>query len=36
MRWPSAADLDTLGTASPMLDLLSMRHETRYTRLLRS
>ncbi len=31
-----AADLDDLGTASPMLDLLSMRHETQYTRLFRS
>ena len=30
------ADLDTLGTAAPMLDLLSMRHETQYTRLFRS
>ncbi len=30
------ADLDTLGTATPMLDLLSMRHETQYTRLFRS
>jgi urease accessory protein len=31
-----AADLDSLGTAAPMLDLLSMRHETQYTRLFRS
>jgi urease accessory protein len=31
-----AADLDMLGTAAPMLDLLSMRHETQYTRLFRS
>src|SRR3954454_19942299 len=31
-----AADLDTLGTAAPMVDLLSMRHETQYTRLFRS
>lgn len=31
-----AADLDRLGTAAPMLDLLSMRHETQYTRLFRS
>jgi urease accessory protein len=31
-----AADLDRLGTASPMLDLYSMRHETQYTRLFRS
>ncbi|MBK1658145.1 urease accessory protein UreF [Paracraurococcus ruber] len=30
------ADLDALGTAAPMLDLLSMRHETQYTRLFRS
>jgi urease accessory protein len=30
------AELDELGTASPMLDLLSMRHETQYTRLFRS
>lgn len=30
------ADLDTLGTAAPMLDLLSMHHETQYTRLFRS
>lgn len=30
------ADLDTLGTAAPMLDLLSMRHEIQYTRLFRS
>lgn len=31
-----AADLDTVGTAAPMLDLFSMRHETQYTRLFRS
>jgi urease accessory protein len=31
-----AADLDRIGTAAPMLDLLSMRHETQYTRLFRS
>jgi len=31
-----AAELDALGTAAPMLDLLSMRHETQYTRLFRS
>ncbi|WP_246503920.1 urease accessory protein UreF [Plastoroseomonas arctica] len=31
-----AADLDDLGTASPMIDLFSMRHETQYTRLFRS
>jgi urease accessory protein len=30
------ADLDRLGTAAPMLDILSMRHETQYTRLFRS
>jgi len=30
------ADLNTLGTATPMLDLFSMRHETQYTRLFRS
>lgn len=28
--------LDELGTASPLLDMLSMRHETQYTRLFRS
>ncbi|WP_419900528.1 urease accessory protein UreF [Roseomonas sp. USHLN139] len=31
-----AADLDRIGTAAPMLDLFSMRHETQYTRLFRS
>ena len=31
-----AADLDTLGTAAPLLDWCSMRHETQYTRLFRS
>ena len=31
-----SADLDTLGTAAPMLDILSIRHETQYTRLFRS
>ena len=30
------ADLDRLGTATPTIDLLSMRHETQYTRLFRS
>ena len=30
------ADLDSLGTAAPMLDILSIRHETQYTRLFRS
>lgn len=31
-----AADLDELGTSAPMLDWVSMRHETQYTRLFRS
>jgi urease accessory protein len=31
-----ASDLESLGTAAPVLDLLSMRHETQYTRLFRS
>ncbi len=31
-----AADLDRLGTAAPVLDLFSLRHETQYTRLFRS
>lgn len=31
-----AATLDTLGTAAPMLDQFSLRHETQYTRLFRS
>ena len=31
-----SADLDRLGTASPALDLYSIRHETQYTRLFRS
>jgi urease accessory protein len=31
-----SADLDRLGTSSPMLDLFSLRHETQYTRLFRS
>jgi urease accessory protein len=30
------AELDEIGTAAPLLDLLSMRHETQYTRLFRS
>ncbi|HEX9464609.1 MAG TPA: urease accessory UreF family protein [Alphaproteobacteria bacterium] len=30
------ADLDALGTAAPLLDWCSMRHETQYTRLFRS
>lgn len=29
-------DLDSIGTASPLLDWCSMRHETQYTRLFRS
>jgi urease accessory protein len=31
-----AAELDDLGTAAPVLELCSMRHETQYTRLFRS
>jgi urease accessory protein len=31
-----AADLDELGSAVPMVDWCSMRHETQYTRLFRS
>ncbi|MBM3650471.1 MAG: urease accessory protein UreF [Alphaproteobacteria bacterium] len=31
-----AADLDDLGTAAPLLDWCSMKHETQYTRLFRS
>jgi urease accessory protein len=31
-----SASLDDLGTAVPLLDMLSMRHETQYTRLFRS
>ena len=30
------ADLTRLGTAAPMLDIFSLRHETQYTRLFRS
>jgi urease accessory protein len=30
------ADLARLGTAAPMLDIFSLRHETQYTRLFRS
>ncbi len=30
------ADLDQVGSAAPMLDWASMRHETQYTRLFRS
>jgi urease accessory protein len=32
----ASADLDEIGTATPMLDWCSMRHETQYTRLFRS
>ena len=32
----AARGLDDIGTASPAVDLLSMRHETQYTRLFRS
>jgi urease accessory protein len=31
-----SADLDRIGTAAPVLDLFSLRHETQYTRLFRS
>lgn len=31
-----ARPLDDLGSAAPLIDLLSMRHETQYTRLFRS
>ena len=31
-----SADLDEVGTATPLLDWCSMRHETQYTRLFRS
>jgi len=31
-----AADIDTLGSAAPILDQFSLRHETQYTRLFRS
>ena len=31
-----AGDLDDVGTATPLLDWCSMRHETQYTRLFRS
>ncbi|MEJ0005796.1 MAG: urease accessory UreF family protein [Steroidobacteraceae bacterium] len=31
-----SVDLDELGTAAPMLELYSMRHESQYTRLFRS
>ncbi|MBS0539079.1 MAG: urease accessory protein UreF [Proteobacteria bacterium] len=32
----AVADLDEVGTATPLLDWCSMRHETQYTRLFRS
>jgi urease accessory protein len=32
----AAASLDDLGTAAPVIDWCSMRHETQYTRLFRS
>jgi urease accessory protein len=32
----AAADLDEIGTATPLLDWCSLRHETQYTRLFRS
>jgi urease accessory protein len=35
-RAAPAADLDTFGTAAPVADWCSMRHETQYTRLFRS
>ena len=31
-----ATDLDDLGTAAPMVEICSLRHETQYTRLFRS
>ena len=31
-----AASLDEVGTATPLLDWCSLRHETQYTRLFRS
>ena len=31
-----AADLDDVGTATPVVDWTSMRHETQHTRLFRS
>ena len=33
--WPSPI-LDEVGTATPLLDWCSLRHETQYTRLFRS
>jgi urease accessory protein len=32
----AAASLDEIGTATPLLDWCSLRHETQYTRLFRS
>ena len=32
----SATSLDDIGTATPLLDWCSLRHETQYTRLFRS
>jgi len=32
----AAIPLDEVGTAAPMVDWTSMRHETQYTRLFRS
>ena len=32
----AVSDLDDVGTATPLLDWCSMRHETQYTRLFRS
>jgi urease accessory protein len=29
-------DLDDLGTAAPLVEICSLRHETQYTRLFRS
>ena len=42
-NWPEATEealaktsLDEVGTATPLLDWCSLRHETQYTRLFRS
>jgi urease accessory protein len=32
----AVVDLDEVGTATPLLDWCSLRHETQYTRLFRS
>ena len=32
----AVSDLDEVGTATPLLDWCSLRHETQYTRLFRS